>query len=48
MYWFRFGLPKDYISGTLRTTFGECNTKEDVDFLVDNLESIISELRYNN
>jgi len=40
-----FGVPKDYIGGTLRVTFGECNTREDVDFLVDNLVSIVSELR---
>jgi len=40
-----FGVPKEYIGGTLRVTFGEYNTKEDVEFLVDNLVSVISELR---
>lgn len=39
------GVPKDYINGTLRVTFGEQNTKEDVDFLIDNLCKIIQELR---
>lgn len=41
------GVSKEYIGGTLRVTFGECNTREDVDFLIDNLASIISELRDN-
>lgn len=39
------GVPYDYINGTLRVTFGEENTKEDVDFLIDNLCKIIEELR---
>lgn len=39
------GVPKDYINGTLRVTFGDQNTKEDVDFLIDNLCEIIKELR---
>jgi len=39
------GLPPEYINGTLRVTFGEVNTKEDVDFLIDNLCRIVSELR---
>lgn len=39
------GVPKEYINGSLRTTFGEHNTKEDVDFLLDNLEIIVTELR---
>lgn len=39
------GLPSEYINGTLRVSFGEENTKEDVDFLVDNLCAIVSDLR---
>ena len=39
------GTPGEYIDGSLRTTFGECNTKADIDFLVDNLERIVKELR---
>lgn len=31
--------------GALRVTFGMQNTKEDVDYLVENLENIVSELR---
>ena len=45
MYLLLFGVPKEYINGTLRVTFGEENTKEDVDFLIDNLCRIINELR---
>lgn len=39
------GTPNEYLDGSLRTTFGECNTKEDVDFLIENLERIVKELR---
>lgn len=35
------GLPQELSQGTLRTTFGESNTKEDVDYLVDSLKEII-------
>lgn len=48
MYLWLFGLPADYINGTLRVTFGEENTKEDVDFLLDNLCGIVAELRGSN
>ena len=34
------GLEQEYLKGSLRTTFGEENTKEDVDFLIKNLEEI--------
>lgn len=44
-YYLQCGVPKEYINGSLRTTFGEHNTKEDVDFLLDNLERIVKELR---
>ena len=39
------GLPDDLARGSLRVTFGEENTKEDVDYLVDNLEEIVERLR---
>ena len=41
MYLPQFGLTPEYINGTLRVTFGEENTKEDVNFLVDNLYKVI-------
>lgn len=37
--------PKEYIDGSLRTTFGYKNTKEEIDFFIDNLEKIIKDLR---
>ena len=36
------GLPQNLLDGTLRVTFGEDNTIEDVDYLVENLEQIIN------
>ena len=39
------GLPSELAQGSLRVTFGEENTKEDVDYLVDNLVDIVNELR---
>ena len=39
------GLGQDLAYSSLRATFGENNTKEDVDFLVDKLEEIITNLR---
>lgn len=42
------GTPAEYINGSLRVTFGEHNTKEDVDFLLYNLEKSIKELRESN
>ena len=39
------GLPKDIAQSSLRTTFGEENTKEDVQYLVDNLQEIVNNLR---
>ncbi len=41
------GLPSDYAEGTLRVTFGDENTKEDVNYLVENLVDIIKEIRTN-
>lgn len=35
------GLNKEYLQGSLRITFGEENTKEEVDYLVDNLKRIV-------
>lgn len=39
------GLPNEIAQGALRTSFGEENTREDIDFLVDNLVEIIDRLR---
>lgn len=38
-------LPHDVAQGSLRITFGEDNTKEDVDFLVDTLVNVVEKLR---
>lgn len=39
------GLSDDLARGSLRVTFGEDNTKEDVDYLLDNLEEIVERVR---
>jgi len=39
------GLPHEIAHGSLRITFGEENTVEDVDFLVESLEEIVGKLR---
>lgn len=39
------GLPKELAQGSLRTTFGEENTNEDIDYLVENLKEIVGDLR---
>ena len=39
------GLSHDMAQGALRVSFGEKNTKEDVDYLVDNLVEIVERLR---
>ena len=39
------GLTSEYAEGTLRVTFGDENTKEDVEYLVDNLMQIVKEIR---
>lgn len=41
------GLVQEMAYGSLRTTFGEENTKEDVDYLITNLIEIINNLRKN-
>lgn len=41
------GLPSEYAEGTLRVTFGDENTKEDVEYLVENLTQIVKEIRAN-
>ena len=35
------GLTSEYLEGTLRVTFGDENTKEDVEYLVESLVEII-------
>lgn len=42
------GLPKELAYGSLRITIGEENTKEDIDFLVEQLVEIVPKLRQNN
>ena len=39
------GLPHEIAHGSLRISFGTYNTKEDVDYLIDNLVEIITRLR---
>ena len=39
------GLPSEYAEGTLRVTFGDENTKEDVEYLVKNLTQIVKDIR---
>lgn len=39
------GLPHEIAQGALRVTFGDDNTKEDVDFLVEELVEIVEKLR---
>ena len=39
------GLEEEYARGSLRITFGYENTKEDVDYLIDNLVEIVQRLR---
>lgn len=39
------GLPHEIAHGSLRITFGEKNTEEEVDYLVDCLEEIVGKLR---
>ena len=41
------GLPGDLSNGALRITLGEENTKEDINFLVENLVEIVKKLRNN-
>ncbi len=41
------GLDQNLANSTLRVTFGESNTKEDVEFLIDNLKRLTYELRKN-
>lgn len=41
------GLDEEWANGTIRTTFGEDNTKEDVDFLVQTLKECVDKFRKN-
>ncbi len=41
------GLNKNLANSTLRVSFGKSNTKEDVEFLVENLQRIVKKLREN-
>lgn len=48
MYWLQPGLPSEIAQGSLRVTFGDENTKEDVDYLVQSLIEIVEKLRGQN
>ncbi len=39
------GLPHEIAHGSLRTTFGDENTREDIDYLVESLVEIVAKLR---
>ena len=39
------GVPVEKIHGTVRFTVGDMTTKEDIDYVVDHLKTIISRLR---
>lgn len=39
------GLKPEFLQGSLRTTFGAENTKEEIDYLVENLKKIVKECR---
>ena len=42
------GLSDDLANGALRTSFGDNNTKEDIDYLVENLKESVEKLRIIN
>lgn len=42
------GLKQELAYGSLRVTIGEENTKEDIDFLIEQLVEIIPKLRNSN
>ena len=39
------GLPHEIAHGSLRISIGKYNTKEEVDYLIDNLVEIVNRLR---
>ena len=39
------GVPVEMIHGTVRFTIGDFTTKEDIDYVVDNLKKIVERLR---
>ena len=39
------GLQEDLMKGALRVTFGDFNTKDQVDYLIDNLQKAVQKLR---
>lgn len=42
------GLTPELAQGALRTTFGEDNTKEDIDYLVENLVEVVGKLKIHS
>ena len=39
------GLPHEVAHGSLRLTLGDENTKEEIDYVIDNLKGIVQRLR---
>lgn len=39
------GVPVEMIHGTVRFTVGDFTTKEDIDYVVDNLKTVVAKLR---
>ena len=39
------GVPDEMIHGTVRFTVGDMTTKEDIDYVVDNLKTVVARLR---
>ena len=39
------GVPVEMIHGTIRFTVGDFTTKEDIDYVIENLKTIVSRLR---
>ena len=42
------GLDREWLEGTIRITLGDENTKEDIDYFIENLRKIVPELRAGN
>ena len=45
MYYLAIGLPHEIAHGSLRLTINEEITKEDIDYVVDNLKEIVATLK---
>ena len=45
MYYLPSGLPHEIAHGSLRVSIGKYNTKEEIDYVVENLVEIVARLR---